>query len=441
MPNQQSVFKPLHPHLLLLLILTLLLSGQPQPVNACFSQSHLYQPRESSNRQRSSHSFAFGEYQPKTSELAVQASGPEGAPVRQSRHLLRSRSDLLEFNGRRRSRYMTRRCKEKLEQLALLVRNQWNGHVRIRVHHAWMPKHDAYWDSQVGHRGLESLHFSGRAVDMSLLKLKPNLNYRDVTLGRLAQLAYYQAYFDYCKVLKDTVHCSVKSDDPMDSDWLACFPSKATVVKRHHGNSGNHNNSNNAVVAIDTLTPGDEILTLDELTGKQVFTRVLGYHHKLGDSEATYLKIQLANGHQLEVSPNHLVFSTSATSLKIRPTYAADLSIGDRLMTPQSSDGGWTGVVKISVRHRRGRYAPMTSAGHLLVNGVWVSSYAHTRHQAAAHVLFAPLRWLDFLCSSGGRFCNSMTSDAYDRDGVHWYSGWLHRAAQLMAPGSVLFPN
>uniref|UniRef100_A0A1I8FC53 Hedgehog protein n=1 Tax=Macrostomum lignano TaxID=282301 RepID=A0A1I8FC53_9PLAT len=314
---------------------------------------------------RSSHSFAFGEYQPKTSELAVQASGPEGAP----------------------------RCKEKLEQLALLVRNQWNGHVRIRVHHAWMPKHDAYWDSQVGHRGLESLHFSGRAVDMSLLKLKPNLNYRDVTLGRLAQLAYYQAYFDYCKVFKG--HCAL-FNDPMDSDWLACFPSKATVVKRHHGNSGNHNNSNNAVVAIDTLTPGDEILTLDELTGKQVFTRVLGYHHKLGDSEATYLKIQLANGHQLEVSPNHLVFSTSATSLKIRPTYAADLSIGDRLMTPQSSDGGWTGVVKISVRHRRGRYAPMTSAGHLLVNGVWVSSYAHTRHQAAAHVLFCSSEMVGF---------------------------------------------
>ncbi|VDK36182.1 unnamed protein product [Dibothriocephalus latus] len=61
---------------------------------------------------------------------------------------------------------------------------------------------------------MEEFHFAGRAVDMILVDARegsPVRQSRSLFPGKLAQLAYFKALFDWCFFSRDGyVHCSVK---------------------------------------------------------------------------------------------------------------------------------------------------------------------------------------------------------------------------------------
>ncbi|GAV09860.1 hypothetical protein RvY_19332 [Ramazzottius varieornatus] len=361
------------------------------------------------------------EFIPAASEFSYKASGPpEGKIVRNDarwrKHLVRVKSPNIKFWDEERTgtdRYMTRRCRESLERLAVMVRNEWAGDFLLVT--------EAYDDNYVHTKG--SLHYEGRALDLKT-RARNRTRY-----GQLARMAV-KAGFDWVFYENRAhIHVSCRSDNYEWQKLLGdekCFHADKSSVFRQLRSHPHMFES----TPMKKLSVGDQVLAR-QADGIVVPSEVIAWIHVDNSSQALFLSIQTEDGKKLTLTPSHLLhLQTEQGSIVSR--FARDISIGDKLLTMASA---WTAgqrvtndgvsmitkadkVIGIEEEISVGSLAPLTRHGTILVNAVSASCYAAIDNTEMAHAAFAPLRWWTLLVGVDKK-------GSSDSHGIHLYAKTL----------------
>jgi hypothetical protein len=149
-----------------------------------------------------------------------------------------------------------------------------------------------------------------------------------------------------------------------------CFPSSATVQT-----------CDGKEIKMSELKIGETIQT--SLTAE--FSEVYLFTHALATAEATFIRLTLESGLQLELTPCHYLYVNGS----ILP--AEEVQRGDTLETVNSPTDQ---VVNIAWVAAQGLFNPHTLTGDIVVNGVRTSTYTKAMPVKLAHAILEPVRFL-----------------------------------------------
>ncbi|XP_023147461.2 indian hedgehog B protein-like [Amphiprion ocellaris] len=370
--------------------------------------------------------LAYKQFSPNVAEKTLGASGRyEGKITRNSerfKELTPNYNPDIIFKDEENTgadRMMTQRCKDKLNSLAISVMNLWPG-VRLRVTEGW---------DEDGHHSEESLHYEGRAVDITTSDRDRN---KYAMLARLA----VEAGFDWVYYeSKAHIHCSVKSDHSVAAKSGGCFPGDSMVTV-----------AGGAQKPISNLRPGDRVLASSGGDGSSelVFSEVLTFLDRDPETRRLFYSLQTESGAQLRLTAAHLLFVSEGncsegaepTHGALRTAYASDTRPGQCVLVSEGEagrtyrGGRLSRISRVGVTERTGAFAPLTQQGTLVVDGVVASCYAVVDQHALAHWAFAPLRLMHSWTGSVGRH----------GDGIHWYSQLLHWLGKKLLDSGRLHP-
>ncbi|XP_075406886.1 sonic hedgehog protein [Tenrec ecaudatus] len=348
-------------------------------------------------------------------------------------------------------RLMTQRCKDKLNALAISVMNQWPG-VKLRVTEGW---------DEDGHHSEESLHYEGRAVDITTSD-------RDRSkYGMLARLAV-EAGFDWVYYeSKAHIHCSVKAENSVAAKSGGCFPGSATVHLEQGGTK-----------LVKDLSPGDRVLAADD-QGRLLYSDFLTFLDREDGAKKVFYVIETREPRErLLLTAAHLLFvaphNDSAAAWEPAPLssawdaprsppggapgrralFASHVRPGQRVYVVAERDGDRkllpAAVHSVTLREEAsGAYAPLTAQGTILINRVLASCYAVIEEHSWAHWAFAPFRLAHALLAalapsrtdSGGSLAPpAPDAAAATPTGIHWYSHLLYQIGTWLLDSEALHP-
>ncbi|NXY29606.1 SHH protein, partial [Pomatorhinus ruficollis] len=319
-------------------------------------------------------------------------------------------------------RLMTQRCKDKLNALAISVMNQWPG-VKLRVTEGW---------DEDGHHSEESLHYEGRAVDITTSD-------RDRSkYGMLARLAV-EAGFDWVYYeSKAHIHCSVKAENSVAAKSGGCFPGSATVHLEKGGTK-----------LVKDLRPGDRVLVADT-DGRLLYSDFLTFLDREDGSHKLFYVIETRQPRaRLLLTAAHLLFvapqqnQSEAGPAGGRALFASRVRPGQRVFV--LGEGGRqllpAAVHRVSLREEAsGAYAPLTAQGTILIDRVLASCYAVIEEHSWAHWAFAPFRLLQGVLAALCPSAEGSPMGEPPAPGIHWYSRLLYRIGSWVLDSDSLHP-
>jgi len=361
----------------------------------------------------------YKQHEPNFSERSLAASGlPDGEISRRDerfRDLVPNYNPDIIFKdeeGTGADRIMTQRCKEKLNTLAISVMNQWPG-LRLRVTEGW---------DEEAHHARQSLHYEGRAVDITTSD-------RDRSkYGLLASLAV-EAGFDWVYYeSRSHVHASCRAESSSSDSHTGCFTGTGKVVTELQGRKN-----------MSELRPGERVQAVDG-EGRLVFSEVLFFLDRQPSRAMQFVSVRVAGGSVVSLTATHLVYTAPPGCSQrdcFSPSYAGLVVPGQLLLVGENVLAARP-VESVEVVRQTGVFAPLTAAGNIMVDGVLASCYAVIDSQTIAHTAFAPVRWYYSLASwvSPDR-AGAAEPRSSQAEGVHWYAGLLYRLGSRLLPAHL----
>ncbi|XP_074551218.1 indian hedgehog B protein-like [Halichoeres trimaculatus] len=379
--------------------------------------------------------LAYKQFSPNVAEKTLGASGrPEGKITRNSERFKELtpnyNTDIIfkdeEDTGA--DRLMTQRCKDKLNSLAISVMNMWPG-VKLRVTEGW---------DEDGHHSEDSLHYEGRAVDITTSDRDRN---KYAMLARLA----VEAGFDWVYYeSKAHIHCSVKSEHSVAAKTGGCFPGDAQVTLE-----------GGSTKQMRDLQPGDRVLASStaDRNGPLVYSPVLSFLDHQPNTTKIFYTIGTSSGLNITLTAAHLIFVTDCSGEEtaegplvssvwdtrpglnagLRTVFASEILPGQCVITSQEKEGSQaklSTVTFIEEQRNTGLYAPLTQHGSIVVNGVLASCYAAMDNHHLAHWVLAPLRF----------FYSLMGPSEPQTDSLHWYPRLLQRLGLILLDAGHFHP-
>lgn len=193
---------------------------------------------------------------------------------------------------------------------------------------------------------------------------------------------------------------------------------------------------------ISELKPGDSVLTMKE-DGSLVFSPVVLDYHHAPQQMATFRIIRTCRGHNLTLTPNHLLFigndDDETTKLmkvsSLQSVFASNVKIGDDVLVKSGNEMVRDKVIDIVEESLIGFYSPLTMEGTMVVENILASCYSSIENQKLAHIAFAPFRWFQY----GRNLFSEMDQKHpkkvdFGHDWQHWYADGLEAMAESLFP-------
>ncbi|XP_051757492.1 sonic hedgehog protein [Ctenopharyngodon idella] len=369
--------------------------------------------------------LAYKQFIPNVAEKTLGASGRyEGKITRNSerfKELIPNYNPDIIFKDEENTgadRLMTQRCKDKLNSLAISVMNQWPG-VKLRVTEGW---------DEDGHHFEESLHYEGRAVDITTSD-------RDKSkYGTLSRLAV-EAGFDWVYYeSKAHIHCSVKAENSVAAKSGGCFPGSALVTLKDGGQK-----------AVKDLNPGDKVLAADS-AGNLVYSDFIMFTDRDSATRRIFYVIETKEPvEKITLTAAHLLFvlDNSTDDLHtMTAAFASSVRAGQKVMVVDDSGQLKSVIVeRIYTEEHQGSFAPVTAHGTIVVDRILASCYAVIEDQGLAHLAFAPVRlYYDVSSVLFPKNFISQSSATLQQEGVHWYSKLLYQMGTWLLDSHMLHP-
>lgn len=205
-------------------------------------------------------------------------------------------------------------------------------------------------------------------------------------------------------------------------------------------------------VPLRHLRPGDRVTSFDDEGRVRPDTFLAFIHREERDSDAHVISIGTEDGAAVRLTENHLVYLLDADDVlasngSSRPRdaqarFAGRARVGQYLHTTTTTTSAAGGQMKlsriVSVERRaaeNGVYAPLTSSGRIVVNGVAASCYAVVECQRCAHHAMAPVRLYH-------RAASYFRRDDGGCDGsVGQYSRLMQWLASMVMPDGMYWPS
>ncbi|XP_008279010.1 sonic hedgehog protein [Stegastes partitus] len=312
-------------------------------------------------------------------------------------------------------RLMTQRCKDKLNSLAISVMNQWPG-VKLRVTEGW---------DEDGHHFEESLHYEGRAVDITTSD-------RDKSkYGTLSRLAV-EAGFDWVYYeSKAHIHCSVKAENSVAAKSGGCFPGSSTVTLQ-----------DGTKKPVKDLQSGDRVLAADE-RGNPIYTDFIMFIDQDSTTRRLFYVIETDSGQKISLTAAHLLFvaqnGSTETHRRMSAVFASQVQPGQSVFVLDDAERLVPVTVKrIYTQTDEGSFAPVTVQGTVVVDQVLASCYAVIEDHDLAHWALAPVRLAHWVSSL--LFSSQQPPVSAQSDGVHWYSKILYQLGTWLLDSHSIHP-